>query len=177
MGKKERLKELYQKVDEVRPLAEKDGQVWVTFNDAAILNSYNADEPRTGLQTKNADGTLASTGKMVHAVNPDYFFANRYRIKGTGKNQKLYVVSGHTIEGYRCIKEQQSGHVFLKTIPAFVISRDVETGNLVLDRIATISDTEFISEFTDKLDNKSMAEIMPLITAYGSDIAATSMPI
>lgn len=172
MGKKERMKELYEKVDQVKPLAEKDGQRYVTFEDAAILNSYEADEPKTGMQTYNRDGSLASTGKTVHAVNPNYFFANRYKVKG----KKMYVVSGHTVDGYRCIKEQSSGRVFIKTIPAYVISRDAD-GKLQLEKVTTISDTEFISDFTNTLDNKSMAEIMPLITAYGDEITASEMPI
>lgn len=171
MGKKERMRELYQAVDNVKPLAEKDGEVWVTFSDAAVLNSYNADEPKTGMQTRNADGTLASTGKTVHAVNPDYFFANRYKVKG----KKMILVSGHTTDGYRCIKEQSSGRVFLKTIPAYVIARDSD-GKLALEKQTVISDTEFISEFTNKLDNKSMAEILPLITEI-KDMSADTMPI
>lgn len=172
MGRRERMKELYQKVDEIRPFAEKDGEVWVSFEDAATLNSYNADEPNTGMQTRNADGTLASTGKTVHAVNPDYFFANRYKVKG----KKMILVSGHTSDGYRCIKEQSSGRVFLKTIPAYVIARDAE-GKLFLEKQTVISDTEFISEFTNKLDNKSMAEVLPLITAVSGDMSADTMPI
>lgn len=168
---KRAMKELYEKVDKVKPLAEKDGEVYVTFEDAATLNSYNADEPKTGLQMRNPDGSIASTGKTVHAVNPDYFFANRYKVKG----KKLIVVSGHTVEGYRCIKEQSSGHVFLKTIPAYVIARNAD-GQLVLEKQAVISDTEFISEFTNKLDNKSMAEILPLLTV-GSEMSADAMPI
>ncbi len=171
MGKKERLKALYEAVDKVRPLAEKDGEVWVDFSDASILNSYNADEPNTGMQTRNPDGSLASTGKRVHAVNPDYFFMNRYKVKG----KKMLLVSGHTSDGYRCIKEQASGRVFLKNIPAYVIARDSD-GKLYLDKQTVISDTEFISEFTNKLDNKSMAEILPLITAV-SDMSADTMPI
>ena len=171
MGRKERMKELYEKVDNVKPLAEKDGEVFVTFEDAAVLNSYNADEPNTGMQTRNRDGSLASTGKTVHAVNPDYFFMNRYKVKG----KKLIIVSGHTTDGYRCIKEQSSGRVFLKTIPAYVIARDSD-GKLFLEKQIVISDTEFISEFTNKLDNKSMAEILPLITA-SADMSADSMPI
>lgn len=171
MGKKERLKELYEKVDKVRPLAEKDGQVYVDFEDAATLNSYNADEPKTGMQTRNPDGSLASTGKRVHAVNPDYFFANRFKVKG----KKMYVVSGHTADGYRCIKEQETGRVFLKTIPAYVISRDAD-GVLVLEKTTVISDVEFISDFTSKLDNKSMAEILPLIISSG-DTSTSAMPI
>lgn len=172
MGKKERMRELYQAVDNVRPLAEKDGEVWVDFHDASILNSYNADEPNTGMQTRNPDGTLASTGKTVHAVNPDYFFMNRYKVKG----KKMIIVSGHTSDGYRCIKEQSSGRVFLKNIPAFVIARDAD-GKLYLDKQTVISDTEFISEFTNKLDNKSMAEVLPLITAVSGDMSADTMPI
>lgn len=172
MGRRERMKELYEAVDNVRPLAEKDGEVWVDFKDAAVLNSYNADEPNTGMQTRNPDGTLASTGKTVHAVNPDYFFMNRYKVKG----KKMIIVSGHTSDGYRCIKEQSSGRVFLKTIPAFVIARDAD-GKLYLEKQTVISDTEFVSEFTNKLDNKSMAEILPLITSNGSEMSADSMPI
>lgn len=171
MSKRDRMKSLYEAVDKVKPLAEKDGEVWVNFNDAAVLNSYNADEPNTGMQTRNKDGSLASTGKRVHAVNPDYFFMNRYKVKG----KKLIIVSGHTTDGYRCIKEQASGRVFLKNIPAYIIVRDSD-GNLALEKQTVISDTEFISDFTNKLDNKSMAEILPLITV-GGDMSADSMPI
>lgn len=176
MGKKERLKSLYEAVDNVKPLAEKDGKVYVDFSDAAVLNSYNADEPKTGMQTRNADGSLASTGKTVHAVNPDYFFANRYKVKGAKGNQKLIVVSGHTTDGYRCIKEQASGRLFIKNVPAYIIYRDAD-GKLALEKQTMISDTEFISDFTNKLDNKSMAEILPLITAVGNEVNTDTMPI
>lgn len=170
-SRKERMRELYERVDKVKPFAEKDGEVWVSFEDAAVLNSYNADEPNTGMQTRNPDGTLARTGKTVHAVNPDYFFMNRYKVKG----KKMYIVSGHTTDGYRCIKEQASGRCFIKNIPAYIIARDSD-GKLFLEKQTVISDTEFISEFTNKLDNKSMAEILPLITV-GADMTADSMPI
>lgn len=168
---KESMKELYEKVDKVKPLAEKNGQLYVTFEDAATLNSYNAQEPKTGMQTRNRDGSLASTGKTVHALNPDYFFLNRYKVKG----KKLHIVSGHTPDGYRCIREQESGRVFLKTIPVYILSRDSE-GKLVLEKRSTISDTEFISDFTNTLDNKSMAEVLPLITVQ-KEMTADSMPI
>lgn len=173
MSKRERMRELYEKADKVRPFAEKDGQLYVSFEDASVLNSVNAEEPSgTGLQTRNADGSLASTGKRIHAVNPDYFFANRFMVKG----KKLHVVSGHDPIGYRCIKEQSSGHVFVKTIPVYIFSRN-EDKELVLDRVSTISDSEFISDFTKTLDHKSMAELLPLITEHGNDMTADSMPI
>lgn len=177
MGFRERMKELYEKVDKVKPIAEKDGHKYVNFEDAAVLNSFNAQEPKTGLQTRNPDGSLASSGKTVHAVNPEYFFANRYKVKGTGKNMRMILVSGHTVDGYRCIKEQSSGRVFLKTIPAYVIARNPKTNELEVEKQVMVSDTEFVSDFTNKLDNKSMAEILPLITASGSDMAASEMPI
>lgn len=174
MTKRERMRDLYNKADNIKPYAEKDGQMWVSFEDASVLNSLNAEEPSgTGLQTRNADGTLASTGKRVHAVNPDYFFLNRYKVKG----KKLHVVSGHTPTGYRCIREQDKGSVFVKNIPCYVFSRDAESKELVLEKVVTISDSEFISDFTNTLDHKSMAELLPLITEYGNEMTADSMPI
>lgn len=171
MGIKE-LHDLYDKVEKVRPLAEKDGQKFVDFEDAAVLNSYNAQEPKTGLQTRNPDGSLASTGKRVHAVNPDYFYANRYKVKG----KKMILVSGHTPDGYRCIAGQAQGRVFLKSVPAYVIARDAD-GKLFLEKQTVVGDAEFISDFTNKLDNKSMAEVLPLIISNGSEMTADSMPI
>ena len=171
MSKISEMAELYKRAEEVKPLAEKDGQKFVTFEDAAVLNSINAQEPKTGLQTRNRDGSLASTGKTVHAMNPEYFYANRYKVKG----KKLTIVSGHTPDGYRCIKEQASGRVYLKSIPAYVIARDAD-GKLYLEKHTVISDVEFISDFTNKLDNKSMAEILPLIVG-GKDMSADAMPI
>ena len=176
MSKIKQMAELYRRAEEVEPLAEKDGKIYTDFESASILNSVNAQEPRTGLQTRNADGSLASTGKTVHAVNPDYFFANRYKVKGAKGNQKLIVVSGHTTDGYRCIKEQASGRLFIKNVPAYVIYRDAD-GKLALEKQTMISDTEFISDFTNKLDNKSMAEILPLITAVGNEVNTDTMPI
>lgn len=172
-SKRERMRELYEKADKIKPYAEKDGQKFCSFEDASVLNSLNAEEPHgTGMQMRNADGSIASTGKTVHAVNPDYFFANRYMVKG----KKMHVVSGHEPTGYRCIKEQSSGHIFVKSIPVYVIARD-EDKNLVLEKVTTISDSEFISDFTKTLDHESMAKILPLITQHGDGITADSMPI
>ncbi len=165
---------LYEKADNVKPFAERDGQLYVSFEDASVLNSVNAEEPSgTGLQTRNKDGSIASTGKRVHAVNPDYFFLNRYKVKG----KKLHVVSGHTPTGYRCIREQSKGRTFLKNIPCYVFARDAESKEIVLEKVITVSDSEFIAEFTNTLDHKSMAELLPLITEYGNEMTADSMPI
>lgn len=178
MSKREAMRELFDKADKVKPMAEKDGQVFVTFDEAATLNSLNSYEGKgTGMQMRNPDGSLASTGKTVHAVNPDYFFANRYKVKGTKGNQKLIIVSGHEPIGFRVIKEQEQGKLFIKTIPCYVIGRNSETGKLELEKVATVSDSEFISDFTHTLKHESMAEILPLIANSGTGITADDMPI
>lgn len=178
MSKRDEMKELYRKYDEVRPFAEKDGQLYVSFADAAVLNSVNASDPKgTGEQVRNRDGSIASTGKTVHALNPDYFFLNRFKVKGTGKNKKMLIVSGHEPTGWRCIREQEKGKIFIKTIPCYVFSRDEESGNLVLEKVDTISDSEFISDFTNTLRNEVMAELLPIIASYGNNRTAQDMPI
>ena len=177
MSKRENLRELFDRADKVRPIAEKDGQKIVDFNDAAVLNSVNAYEgDGTGVQVRNPDGSLASTGKTVHAINPNYFFANRYKVKGTKGNQKLMVVSGHEPNGFRCIREQERGRLHVKTVPCYMFSRN-DKGELELEKVTTVSDTEFISDFTHTLNNKSMAELLPMITSYGNEITADEMPI
>lgn len=175
--KRESMRELFEKGDNVRPMAEKDGQVYVNFEDASVLNSINAYEGGgTGVQVRNPDGSLASTGKTVHAMNPNYWFANRYKVKGAKGNQKMWVVSGHEPTGFRCIQEQERGRVHIKAIPCYIFARD-DKAELVLEKVATVSDTEFVSDFTHTLNNKSMAELLPMITTYGNDVTADDMPI
>lgn len=175
--KRESMRELFEKADNVKPLAEKDGAVYVDFDSASTLNSVNAYEGSgTGVQVRNPDGSLASTGKTVHAMNPDYWFANRYKVKGAKGNQKMLVVSGHEPTGFRCIQEQARGRIHIKTIPVYVFKRD-EKNELFLEKTETVSDTEFVSDFTHTLNNKSMAELLPMITSFGNDMSADDMPI
>lgn len=178
-SKKEMLEMLEeeQEILENRIIAEKDGALYVTFHDAAVLNSANAYESKgTGMRTYNRDGSLASTGKTVHAVNPDYFFMNRYKVKGNGSAKRLYIVSGHTPTGYRLIKEQGLGRTFTNMVPVSVIKRN-ENGELELEKNITISGSEFIAEYTSKLSNATMAEVLPLIVESGSEMTADTMPI
>lgn len=173
MTKLEETRELLEKADRVKPIAEKDGHTYVTFEDAATLNNvhkYNGVD--TGIQKRNRDGSLASTGKTVHAVNPEYWFANRYKVKG----KKLYVVSGHEPTGFRCIKEQEKGIIHVKSIPCYVFARD-ESKQLVLEKVATVADSEFVSDFTAKLSNSAFAELLPMITSHSSGMTSDELPI
>ena len=165
-------------IREKRIIADKDGQVYVNFHDAAVLNSAESYSPDgTGLREYNPDVSLASTGKTIHAMNPDFYFMNRYRVKRPSGRDQMWVVSGHTPEGFRLIKEQATGKCFMHSIPVAVIMRDKETKELYLDRMTTVTEAEFISDFTKTLDNKSMAEILPLIVNHGAEISADEMPI
>ena len=181
MAKKNEMLEALKEEQEIREnriIAEKDGQVFANFHDASVLNSVNAYDPDgTGLREYNPDGSLASTGKTVHALNPDFYFMNRYKVKQFGQKKKIYVVSGHTPDGYRVITEQQTGRCFIKSIPCAVISRDADTKELVFEKMTTISENEFISDFTKRLDNKTMAEILPLIVEQSVEVTADEMPI
>lgn len=177
MNKQNKYKELFDKAEKVQPMAEKDGQVYVNFDEAATMNSLNMlNGEGTGMQVRNHDGSIASTGKTVHAVNPDYFFMNRYKLSGKPGSKKLLVVSGHEPTGYRCIKEQEQGHIHVKSIPVYVFTRE-DDGVLKLDKVATVSDSEFISDFTNTLTHKAFAELLPMITSYGTGISADEMPI
>lgn len=179
MTSKSEMFELLKEEEEIRGnriIAEKDGEVYASFHDASILNSVAAYEGGgTGFIQKNPDGSVASTGKTIHAMNPDYYFMNRYKVKGTGKQKRLWVVSAHTPEGFRVITEQETGRTYIKTIPCSVIMRD-EDGNLALDKITTISESEFMT-YTQRLTNTTMAEILPLIVDRGVEISADEMPI
>lgn len=165
-------------IREHRIIAEKDGEVYVNFHDAAVLNSANAMEGEgTGMQMRNADGSLASTGKRVHAINPDFHFANRYRVKKFGTKEKMYIVCAFTPDGFRLIEEQKRGRCFIKTIPVAVISRDADTKELVLEKMDTVTESEFISDFKRELKNEDMAKIVPLIINRGVDASKSEMPI
>ena len=66
------LLEEEKEIMENRIIAEENGNLYVTPHDAAILNSAAAiEDGDTGMRTYNPDGSIASTGKRVHAINPD----------------------------------------------------------------------------------------------------------
>ena len=181
MPTKSEITNLIHEEEEIRKnriIAEKDGHTYVNFKDAATLNNAAAlDNEGTGMRSYNSDGSLASTGKTIHAMNPDFYFNNRYKVKGAKGNQKMLIVSGHEPIGFRVIKEQEQGKIFIKTIPCYVIGRNAETGKLEVEKVSTVSDSEFISDFTHTLNHESMAEILPLIANSGTGMTADEMPI
>lgn len=164
--------------EKVEPLAEVNGMKVVSFEEAQTLNQAELMKKElgqggeTGDRTFNPDGSVARSKTKVAAVNYDSVFSNRYRlVKKRGESDCLEVVVD-----YRAIKEQERGQIYVQRIQAYVIKRD-EDKNLVLDHITTVSDRDFISEFTHKLNADAMKEILPLITEGGKEISTDEILI
>ena len=164
-----RILETMQKAQEVQPIAEKDGVKVVTFEDAVALNDADMLEPKEGIKTRayNPDGTLARTNRTTTAMNVDLYFINRYKLKA----KKLHVVTD-----YRAIKEQASGNCYLKQIPCYIFGRD-DANNLVLEKVTTVGDTEFISDYINTLEPGAMAQLLPLIASHGTNQTTSELPI
>lgn len=176
MAKK--MVEVLNQAEEVNPLAEVNGIKVVSFEEAQTLNQANlmrkemGEETETGDRTFNPDGTIARSKTTVAAVNYDSMFLNRYRmVKRRGENNVLEVVVD-----YRAIREQERGHIYVQRIQSFIIKRN-DAGELELEQITTVSDREFISEFTHQLNAKAMAEIYPIITKGGGEISTDDILI
>lgn len=170
MGMKEIISEERAKV---QPIAVRNGVKVVSYEDAKALTDLEMYDrtPDTGDRTFNPDGSLARTRTLHTAINPERRFNNRYRLKGKLGERKLQI-----IVDYRALSEQASGKVYLKNIPCYEIAK--VDGKYVLERVTTVSDTEFISDFTDKLSVELMKQIAPLIEEHGADISETKvMPI
>ena len=171
------IQEIIDAAKSVKPYAEKDGRKIVSFEDSVALANMEGVEPTptTGQRTYNADGSLARTNKQTAAINPHNYFANRFR--ATQKKMRVVV-------DWRAIQEQSTGEIYIRNIPAYVFERvktedtpSGEKGELTLTGIEMVSDTEFISSFTDTLSVEAMMQIAPLIANFGSDITASEMPI
>lgn len=175
-----RILDVLKKAEAVKPYAEKNGTKIVNFEDAASLTNAEMIEatPDTGNVTLNPDGSIARSKVLVAAINPDSYFDNRYKLKGKMGEREMWIVSAFEPFGYRAIKEQASGKVHAAIIPCHVVVRDKESGQLKVTKVETVSDSEFVSDFTNKLSNERMAEIQKIISEYGSDLTATDeMPI
>lgn len=148
------LKEAIEKTEKIKPIAVENGIPIVSFEeqrDLAVLDKMT--NPELGQLQMNHDGSVARTPVRAAAVNLDNYYINRYKkVKST-----ILVVTD-----YRAIKEQSTGSVYLKQIPAYTIARDAE-GKLYLASVVNVSDSEFIADFTHTLNREAMSQIMPLI--------------
>lgn len=124
-----------------------------------------------GFRKTNPDGSIAASYYTTKAVNAEWFFDNRYRIVG----KKLQVVTAQTSEGYRAIGGLAKGQIYKKHILAYEFER--KNGELVLSNRVLVSDQDFITYFTDKLDEEAMKVILPLIPSGAPSVPEGKLPI
>lgn len=144
-----------------------DGEKYVSFEDYVNCTVADKVEGRDLVPFEtNPDGSPAGTSKKYLAVSFEQLFLNRYCVR----DEKLYVVTD-----FWCINEMQTGRIPIKTIPCYVIAR--EGKDLKYVETTTVSDNEFLSDFTKELDYKAMAMVLPLISRQGEKLTKDKMPI
>lgn len=171
------IKEILDAAENVKPLGELNGVKIMSFRDqniAAQADMIN-NEVDPGFAQMNPDGSIARSNYKYAAVNVDALYENRFRqveVRDAAGDikKKLQVVVD-----YRACKEQKGGRIYTKTIPAYVVSR--KGRNLILENTILISDDEFLSEFTNKLNLDAMNEILPLIQHAVSDVSPVGLQI
>ena len=124
-----------------------------------------------GLRKTNPDGSIARSNYHSAAVNMEWFYDNRYRVV----DGKLQIVIAQTSDGWRAIQGARTGRVGAKQIKAYVLKR--EGKKLEFDSEVMVSDSDFISDFTNKLDKEAMKEILPLIPSGGPSVPEGKLPI
>lgn len=152
----QRMKEILDIAEKSKPIAMVNGKEAVTFEDyMALAAADNINNTELGLTKFNPDGTPARTNVKRVAINVENFFINRYKLV----KKSIYLVTD-----FYCISEQASGKVPFKQVPCAVISRG-EDGKLKLDKMTTVSDNEFLADFTHSLDREAMTEILPILAS------------
>lgn len=162
--------ELYQRVQQIKPVAVINGVAVVEFSEQRDLATAEAVGGSGKLETlqMNPDGSVARTPVKHAAVNLDFYYINRYK---KVKNS-LYIVTD-----FRAIQEQQKdGVIYAKQLLAYVVTRDEATKALKLDKTVMISDAEFVSDYTHILNREAMAQIVPLL-ANGVGVTADDLGI
>lgn len=147
---------------------DQNGKKYVSFDDYVNLTTAQAleNKPGLGVPPLNPDGSPAGTTCEYVAVSMDQLFLNRYKVV----DDKLYVCTD-----WWSINASQTGRMPLPRVPVFVIGRDGK--KLVYEKTTTVSDNEFLSDFTRILDREAMAQILPLLAEKERGITEDKLPI
>lgn len=167
--------EILRKAEAVEPIAERGGRQIMSFEDQMSLATKENMESVTnkamgksaddiGGIKWNPDGTLARTKGNTAAVNLDNYYLNRFK---KFKN-KYYVVVDK-----RAIKGQATNAVPYPHIPAYVIGES--EGKVVCEKMVTISDKEFLADYTHTLDHASMKQVLDAIEDTGVEMETESL--
>ena len=158
--------------EKVKPLTNVNGTPLVSYEEQTKMAVDGIKEKVvTGIRPTNPDGSIAKSFYTSAVYNEERFFDNRYRVVG----DELQIVTAQTTDGYRAISEQKNGRIFAKFIPAISLKR--ENGKLKFFQNILVSDTDFVSHFTHKLDKEAMKDVLPLIPTGGPTIPEGKLPI
>lgn len=164
------LEQVLDQANNAKVISERGGTKVVSFSDyVAIAEKDLRQGYDPGQRTLNPDGSVAKTRTRYAAVNPDLFFANRYRIK----QNKLFVATGYPSDNdtYRAIRTQNTGRINMAHVPVYIFSR-TKDGELILERKATVSAEEFIGAFDGRISADDMQGlVVPLIDSYTTNTA------
>lgn len=165
------------KADEVTPIAEFHGIQIASYEDCILLteadiinHELEKDDTAIADRVMNPNGLPARSRTKYAAVNPERMFSNRVRYIMEDGTKKMQIVTD-----YRAIHEQETGKVYLKRVPCYQLSRQGK--KLVVDKMLTVDDTEFIADFADILNLEAMLEVLPAIESAGSDMTAGAIGI
>lgn len=164
---------------EAVPFAELNGQKVYTFADAQKVNKRQLMEEK--VSGKRIDlGTGDLQEDQIHrkstnpnapiAVDPERYFANRYRIseKDNGKPQLEVVVDK------RAIKGQKTNRVYSKAIAVYILSPNGRGGRgISVDSEDIIDDIQFVNDFKKSIPvykdggiNKQVIDVFNAIGRY-----------
>ena len=157
-----KITEIVEKAKKVKPISEKNGVKICSPSDAQdlILEELIDPSPDLGVREVNDNGEIIRSRVLVSQVSPERIYDNRFKrqgTKGVGYDE-LWVVPAVDPKGYRAVVSGLED----KDIPVYKISKDKESGELILVGKTTVDYQKFHSEFTHKLGEESMKKIIPL---------------
>lgn len=169
------IREILEQADKVDIIAEKNGTKVVSPSDAAALIKQEALDPTPdlGQRTVNPDGSIARSRTLVSQISKEFLYDNRYKrqgVKGSGYNE-VWVVPAVDPKGYRAVVQGMQD----KDIPAYIFSKQTDTGEIYLKGVTTVDYQKFHSEFTHKLDEEAMKQIMPFLASAGEGISSDAL--
>lgn len=175
MATKQEIREALEMADNAKPYAEFSGIKIMSYEDCVAMTKADAitgdDVDASERIMDENTGLPARSRTRYAAVNPDKMFNNRIRYIERDDEKIMQVVIDK-----RAINEQHTGMVYQKRIVCYEIKRNSKK-ELEFVRVSDIEDREFIADFTTRLDNASMVEILPLIDGESKEISKETIGI
>lgn len=172
-----RLLDILERAKDIEPIAIRNGVKIYSMDDARAVMQANALEGEESLPliTRNPDGSIARSRSNIAIISERDLYDNRcFRKKTPGQgSDEFWIVTTATTSGYRAIRQKMND----EQIYAYIVTRDKDTNELKLKRVTTISASDFKSDFTHKLDEKSMKQILPLIAEQEEGITPEEISI